>query len=130
MSAFVAGLDLVELLVQVSLGETPAGAPESRAGVRTHLGMQALLGCGLRGGTRRELLREFGRLFMGKDCDADSREELTPVDLDWLSAVPLLMTELTLLIKPDWSRTLRERLFGAHLLNLRSAMLIEREIAA
>jgi predicted ATP-grasp superfamily ATP-dependent carboligase len=130
MSAFRAGLDLVELLVQVSLGETPNGASEGRVGVRTHLGMQALLGCGLRSGTRGELLREFVRLVMGKDCYADSKEELTPVDLDWLSAVPLLMTELTLLLRPDWSRTLPERLFGAHLLNLRSAMLIEREIAA
>jgi hypothetical protein len=98
MSAFVAGLDLVELLVQVSLGETPTGARESRAGIRTHLGMQALLGCGLRGGTRRELLHEFGRLFMGKgllcgqqggvdagrsrlaECGAPANDRVDPVD--------------------------------------------------
>jgi len=41
MSAYLAGTDLVQLLLQVSLGETPTGAPDSRAGVRTHLAMQA-----------------------------------------------------------------------------------------
>jgi biotin carboxylase len=44
MSAHLAGVDLVGLLLQVSLGETPAAAPDSREGVRTHLAMQALLG--------------------------------------------------------------------------------------
>ena len=60
MSAYLAGLDLVGLLLRVSLGELPAMAGESRAGVRTHLAMQALLGCASRGGTRRDLIREAG----------------------------------------------------------------------
>ena len=63
MSAYLAGTDLVGLLLQVSRGETPAALPESRAGVRTHLAMQALLGLASRGGTRRDLLRECWRLW-------------------------------------------------------------------
>ena len=47
MIAYLAGLDLVELLLQISSGKSPAAVPRSRAGVRTHLGMQSLLGCGL-----------------------------------------------------------------------------------
>ena len=62
MSAYLAGLDLVELLLQVSSGKSPAAVARSRAGVRTHLGMQSLLGCGLCSGTRRELLGEFRRV--------------------------------------------------------------------
>jgi biotin carboxylase len=50
MSAYLAGLDLVRLLLQVSLGETPLPAPDSREGVRPHLAMQVLLGCAPRGG--------------------------------------------------------------------------------
>ena len=45
MSAYLAGLDLVDLLLGVSQGETPASLSESRPGVRTHLAMQVLLGC-------------------------------------------------------------------------------------
>jgi hypothetical protein len=62
MSAYLAGLDLVELLLQVSSGKSPAGAARSWAGVRTYLGMQSLLGRGLRGGGRRELLAELRRM--------------------------------------------------------------------
>src|ERR1700738_5099262 len=62
MSAYLAGLDLVGLLLRISLGETPTAVPEGGEGVRTHLAMQVLLGCAARGGTRRELIRECWRL--------------------------------------------------------------------
>jgi hypothetical protein len=62
MSAYLARLDLVELLLQVSSGKSPAGAARSWAGVRTYLGMQSLLGRGLRGGGRRELLGGLRRM--------------------------------------------------------------------
>ncbi len=62
MSAYLAGTDLVGLLLQISRGETPAPLPASREGVRTHLAMQALLGVAARSGARRELLRECWRL--------------------------------------------------------------------
>jgi hypothetical protein len=61
MRAYLAGLDPVELLLQVSSGKSPAASLRSRAGVRTLLGMQSLLGCGLCSGTRREFLGEFRR---------------------------------------------------------------------
>src|ERR1700730_13060641 len=63
MSAYLAGVDLVSLLLRASQGEMPAAAPEGRVGVRTHLAMQALLGCASRGGTRREFLGECWRLW-------------------------------------------------------------------
>ena len=44
MNAYRSGIDLVGLLLRVSLGEEPAALPEGRAGVLTHLAMQALLG--------------------------------------------------------------------------------------
>src|SRR5205823_4366636 len=84
MSAYLAGLDLVGLLIAVSQGEMPAAAPESRAGVRSHLAMQALLGCASRGGTRRDLVRECWRLLVGSGPYAGSSEELTPVRRDWI----------------------------------------------
>ena len=62
MSAYLAGLDLVDLLLRVSQGKTPEPAPDSREGVRTHLAMQALLGCATREGTRREIFRECMRV--------------------------------------------------------------------
>ena len=57
MNAALAGADLVAVLLAVSLGQRPATIAEGRAGVRTHLGLQALLGCALAGGTRRDIAR-------------------------------------------------------------------------
>jgi predicted ATP-grasp superfamily ATP-dependent carboligase len=127
MSAYLAGLDLVGLLLQISRGGVPAVAGESRAGVRTHLAMQVLLGCAARGGTRRDIIRECWRLLTGTGPYAGSTEELTPVRLDWISAVPLAMIAIALLATPKSALTMARGGWGAHLLDLGSMRLIESE---
>jgi predicted ATP-grasp superfamily ATP-dependent carboligase len=114
MSAYLAGVDLVGLLLQVSKGETPMAAGESRAGVRTHLAMQALLGCASRGGTRHDILRECVRLLVRSGPYADSVEELTPVRLDPISAVPSAMLAVSLLAAPGHATDLAMGGWGAH----------------
>jgi hypothetical protein len=125
MSAYLAGLDLVDLLLRVSRGETLPALAESRPGVRTHLAMQALLGCAARGGSRREIFCECMRLATGREPYAGSVEELTPVRHDWISAIPLGMTALALLANPKLAATLSKKGWGAHLLDARSMRLIE-----
>jgi predicted ATP-grasp superfamily ATP-dependent carboligase len=128
MAAYLAGTDLVDALLRVSLGETPEVMPDSREGVRTHQAIQALLGCALDGGNRRELLRICRDLLVRRGAYAGSVEELTPVRLDWISAVPLAMTTLLLLAAPKLATRLATRGWGAHLLDTRSIAVIESEI--
>jgi len=127
MSAYLAGLDLVGLLLRISLGETPEPAGESRAGVRTHLAMQALLGCAARGATRRQLVRECWRLSIRSGPYAGSAEELTPWRLDWTSAVPLAMIAIILLAAPASAPRLARGGWGGHLLDLDSIRRIESD---
>jgi predicted ATP-grasp superfamily ATP-dependent carboligase len=127
MSAYLAGLDLVDLLLRVSRGEIPELAPDSRAGVRTHLAMQALLGCASRNGTRRDIFRECMRLATRSGPYADSVEELTPLRRDWISAVPLAMVALALLFDPKLAMPLSKKGWGAHLLGAQSIRRIARE---
>ena len=124
-NAYRSGNDLVGLLLRLSLGETPAPLPASREGVRTHLAMQALLGCASRGATRGDLIRECVQLWAGSGSYAGSTEELTPVGVDWLSAVPLAMTAGLLLASPTSANKLARGGFGAHLLDVRSIRVIE-----
>jgi predicted ATP-grasp superfamily ATP-dependent carboligase len=126
MSAYLAGIDLIGLLLAISRGETPA-APESRQGVRTHLAMQALLGCAVQGGSRRDLMRECWRLVTNSGPYAGSIEELTPLRLDWISAVPLAMIAMSLLAAPKLAAALARKGWGGHLLDLASIRLIESE---
>jgi predicted ATP-grasp superfamily ATP-dependent carboligase len=127
MSAYLAGLDLVDLLLRVSQGETPAPAPDSVEGVRTHLAIQAMLGCAARDTTRREIFRECVGVAARRGPYAGSAEELTPLHRDWISAVPLAMTALALLANPKLAGTLSKKGWGAHLLGNRSIRLIESE---
>jgi hypothetical protein len=89
--------------------------------------MQVLLGCASRGGTRRDILCECWRLLTGAGQYAGSAEELTPVRLDWLSAIPLAMIAILLLFAPKLAIRLARGGWGAHLLDLRSIGLIERK---
>jgi predicted ATP-grasp superfamily ATP-dependent carboligase len=127
MSAYLAGLDLVDLLLRVSDGEMPSAAADSREGVQTHLAMQVLLGCAVRGGTRREIFRECIRVAVRRGRYADSVEELTPVRRDWVGAVPLAITALALFANPKLAGTLSKKGWGAHLLGIDSIRLIESE---
>jgi biotin carboxylase len=128
MSAVLAGLDLVDLLVRVSLDEDPDGIAHVAIPTRTHLAMQALLGVALRANSRRELIRHLGLLAKGRGPYAGSSEELTPVRLDWMSVVPLAITALLLLINPRLAHDLPGRGFGAHLVDARALRIIEQEI--
>ena len=125
MNAFWSGLDLTQLLIDVSRGAAPPPAAHSRAGIRTHLAMQALLGCAMRSGSRRDVLREVWLLLRRDGPYAGSREELTPVRLDWFSIVPLLMTIVFLLANPRLAHELPKRGWGAHLLNPQTIRMIE-----
>ncbi|TKW80182.1 MAG: ATP-grasp domain-containing protein [Bradyrhizobium icense] len=124
-NAWASGTDLVTLLLRVSRGETPAPLPESRDGVLTHLAMQALLGLAARGGSRREVLREFGRLLDHGGPYAGSIEELTPSAYDRRGTLPLAMTLLLLLASPALATKIARGGFGEHLLDVRSIREIE-----
>ena len=127
MNAYRAGVDLVGLLLGLSRGEAPEPLAAGREGVLTHLAMQALLGAASRGATRFDIVRECGQLAAASGPYAGSREELTPVGLDWISAVPLAMTVGLLLASPSFATKLARGGFGAHLLDLGSIRVIESE---
>ncbi len=66
-------------------------------------------------------------MLAGNGPYADSTEELTPVRLDWVSAVPLVMLAMALLAAPKSAASLAMRGWGEHLLDIRSIRLIESE---
>jgi predicted ATP-grasp superfamily ATP-dependent carboligase len=127
MSAYLAGTDLVGLLLAVSLGETATPAPHSRDGMRTHLAMQALLGCALQGGGRRDVARQCWWLATRGGVYAGSVEELTPLKLDRISFIPLAATAVALLFRPKLAATLAKKGWGAHLLDSKSIAAIASE---
>jgi predicted ATP-grasp superfamily ATP-dependent carboligase len=129
MSAFIAGLDLAQMLVRISCGDVPPAAAPSREGVRTHIAMQALLGCALREPSRWKLLRECWRLLFKREPYAASSEELTPLRWDWMSVLPAIITAVWLLADPRAAHYLPRRGWGAHLLSPQSVRKIRSMVA-
>jgi predicted ATP-grasp superfamily ATP-dependent carboligase len=128
MSAHFAGLDLAGLLVRISRGEHPAEAPPGRAGVRTRLSLQAVLGKALQTRSRIEVAREIWRFLAVTGPYAGSREELTPISLDWMCILPVGATALAVLTHPEAARILPRRGWGAGLLTAESIRIIRDEI--
>lgn len=124
MNAVLAGHDLLNLLLQVTRGASPEPLPAGRAGVRTHLALQVLLGCALRTRSRLELLGECQRLLTRTGIYRCSEEELTPLRIDWPSVIPTLFAAAWLLIRPRAAEQLASRGWGAHLLNPESIRII------
>ena len=75
----------------------------------------------------RDALPSSACIATGEGHYRGSSEELTPVRLDWLSAVPLAMTTALLLASPQIASSLARGGFGAHLLDRSSIRMIEGE---
>lgn len=124
MGAQLCGLDLADLLLEISLDRRPASA-RSGEGIRTHLAMQALLGVASRTESRGRIMAEARHLIAKDGRYRGSHEELTPVRVDWVSAGPLLATVVLLLTDPTGSSRLAKGGWGSHLLTPQSIKIIE-----
>jgi hypothetical protein len=124
MAARLAGLDLTELLVQVSLGRASEALAGSRAGVRTQLALQGILGEAARSGSRWSVARRCWELAAKRGPFAGAREELTPFAADPPSIVPTVFAALLMLARPDRAESLAKGGWGTHLLDIESARAI------
>jgi biotin carboxylase len=102
-NAWRSGVDLVDVMLRISMGDSPTPIPPGRSGVRTHQLLLAVLAAAARGRTA-----VFGELLdaaRGQGPFQDSQEELTPLRADPLSGVPLGLASLTTLVLPGaWRR--------------------------
>jgi predicted ATP-grasp superfamily ATP-dependent carboligase len=100
MNAVMSGVNLPEILVRLSLGESLAAEPVRIGlfGVRTHSLLATLLGLADRGESRLRLITEAFRAILKRGPYACSMEDLTPVTIDWQSFIPLAFVGVQLLI--------------------------------
>jgi len=128
VNAMLAGHDLLDLLLKVTTGAQPAPLAPGRPGVRSHLAIQALLGCALRTRSRPALMRECWRLATGSGPYRGSQEELTPLRWDWPSVAPTVVLAHWLLANPGAAETMAGKRWGDHLLNPESVRLIRHGV--
>ncbi|MGW5837922.1 ATP-grasp domain-containing protein [Methylorubrum extorquens] len=128
MAATLAGLNLADRLVRVSLGCDDLPCASGRPGVRTRLALQALLGTALHHRSRRALIGTITRLLADSGPFADAREELTPAALDSPGVLPVVGAAMMLLARPGSAQAMIGKGWGAHLLTPEAARRIQEMV--
>jgi predicted ATP-grasp superfamily ATP-dependent carboligase len=100
VNAMLAGVNLPQILVRISLGETPPRAPVGRSGVRTHNCLMILMSLAHDGANRGMLMRELRRFTAGDEPYCNGEDELTRPREDRLSVLPFVYTTVQLLAWP------------------------------
>jgi biotin carboxylase len=97
-NAWWSGVDLVELMLRISVGQSPSPLPPGRTNVRTHQLLLAVLAAAARG--RAAILGELLAAARSRGIYQDSHEELTPLRGDPLAATPLALASIATLVQP------------------------------
>jgi len=100
LSSRICGVNLCDILVQVSLGNHVEPCGPTRPGVWSHNGFLVLLARALQGARRRDLIAECWRLLRGTGSYAGCQNEMTRPAEDWASAIPAIAVTLQLLASP------------------------------
>jgi hypothetical protein len=97
-------VNLPELLVRVSLGESPPVAPLAQVGVRTHNLLMVLMSAAHERQSRKALLREIRQCAAGRGLYENSQDELIRPNEDPMSRLPRFWIILQLLVYPGIAR--------------------------
>lgn len=104
VNAMLSGVNLPELLVRISLGESPQPLAPGRVGVRTHNLLMVLMSAAHEGQRRKALTREIRQCIGGRGLYENSEDELIRTLEDPLSRLPRFWTILQLLAYPKIAR--------------------------
>jgi predicted ATP-grasp superfamily ATP-dependent carboligase len=104
VNAMLSGVNLPELLVRISLGESPQQQPPGRAGVLTHNQLMILMSAAYDGRPRSELRQEMRDCGAGRGLYANSEDELIRPADDRLARLPKFWITLQLLAYPAIAR--------------------------
>jgi hypothetical protein len=100
VNALLSGVNLCELLVDISLGRHVDAVGPGKTGVWSHTGFIILLSAAFEGASRRELVRELWQAWTGKGHYGVCESEMTRPREDWGSLIPAVAACLRLLAAP------------------------------
>jgi hypothetical protein len=131
-NAAASGLNIPDLQVRLSLGESPPQAPprRGRAAVRTHGSIALLLGLAERGASRRRILAELRDALLRRGLYRDSAEQLTPVLRDPPSALAVAVVSARLLFAPASAVRIAGAAVGRYAIGPGNVETVSRWVAA
>ncbi len=128
MNAVLSGVNLADILVRLSLGESfkDGGIRTGQVGIRSHGLLATLLGLAENHASRSQIAFEVFQAIVGQGVYAESYEDVTPLRLDPLSFAPLAVVIAGLLVDPSIARQLSRRAVMDYSLTSSAAQTISR----
>jgi hypothetical protein len=114
VNGMLAGINLPQLLVRISRGETLPRAPLGCFGVRTHNLLMILMSLAYEGAGRLALTRELRRFASRDELYFNGQDELTRPRDDRMSALPFIWTTLQLLAWPGVAKHIVAKTVGGY----------------
>jgi hypothetical protein len=105
MNAYLAGVDLVAVMLDIARLDHPAVRPAGTTGVRSRQLLLAILGAAQHHGSRVAIARELVRALGRRGEYARGVEELTPISGDPIAAVPVIAAAVSTLVWPPLWRS-------------------------
>jgi hypothetical protein len=100
-NALAARVNLLKLLVEVSMGQSPPTLRAETLGIRSFTGIQGLLRTARDSSSRWQIIRTIIDLASRRGVFAHGAEELTPLTADARAVIPIAAVAGLLLIKPS-----------------------------
>jgi predicted ATP-grasp superfamily ATP-dependent carboligase len=116
MNACLAGVNLMQAMLSVSQGISPAREC-AKDGVRSHILLTALLACAIQQPNRRAVLQELFDALRHRGLYEGSLEEVASTGIDWLSILPTAVVALRLLARPQSARAIATQAIGNYALS-------------
>jgi predicted ATP-grasp superfamily ATP-dependent carboligase len=124
MNAVFAGVNLSQVMVRVSQGETVKWT-DTKDGIRSHILLSALLAVAIENPSRWAVLREIVLAVRRGGHYADSREEVASIGKDFLSFLPTAVVAVRLLARPRAAQSIAARAIRNYALSEYAANAIE-----
>ncbi len=126
MNAVLSGVNLADIVVRLSLGESFADKPvrQGHFDIQSHSMMAILLGLAASGGRRIDLVRTMAQVVFKRQAFANSKEDLTLVEQDLPSIIPLTFVVLQLLASPAKARRIADKAIADYSLSPNAIALI------
>lgn len=100
VNAWLSGVNLVDAMIRISLGERLGSMPRGEFGVRSHLGFIWMISEAAKGAGRRRILQHRRRIRDLTRANPPVQNEITRPREDWLSILPAAKTLVHLLWSP------------------------------
>jgi len=100
VNAWLSGVNLVDAMIRISMGERCVEMPRGKIGVRSHLGFIWMISEAATGGGRRRILQHRRRIRDLSNTNPSVQNEITRPREDWLSILPAAKTLAHLLWSP------------------------------